>query len=85
MNKEFEQTFAQRRHTKDNKHMKRFGVSLILKEIKFKTKSRYHSVPARSSIIPSPQKKMWGEVLVKTERGQLGPNYGSLGQSLVFL
>lgn len=38
MNKEFEQTFAQRRYTNDNKHMKIFGTSLILKEIKFKTK-----------------------------------------------
>lgn len=51
MNKEFEQTFAQRRYTNDNKHMKIFGTSLILKEIKFKTKRRYHSIPARSSII----------------------------------
>ena len=57
MNKECEQIFAQRRYTKDNKHMKRFGASLILKEIKFKTERRYHSIPARSSII---QKKKCG-------------------------
>lgn len=30
--KEFEQTFAQRRYTNDNKHMKIFGTSLILKK-----------------------------------------------------
>ena len=69
MNKEFEQTFAQRRYTNDNKHMKRFGTSLILKEIKFKTKRRYHSIPARSSII---KKKNVGGSVGEDIEGSVG-------------
>ena len=45
-----EYAFFQRRYTTDQRYVKRYSTSLILREMQIKTTIRYHFAPVRMSI-----------------------------------
>ena len=60
MSRRSKQTFLQRRHTDGQKYMKRCSASLIIREKKIKTITRYHFIPVRKTIIKkSTNNKFW--------------------------
>ena len=54
-----EWTFFQRRHADGQRHVKRYSVSLIIREGQMKTWKRYHLTPVRMAVIKKTAHKCW--------------------------
>ena len=65
------QTFLLRRHTVDNKHMKKCSTSLIIREMQIKTTLRYHFTLVRWLLSKSLQTINAGEGMDKREHSYI--------------